>query len=304
LPRIVVALGGNALIRRRETASIETQRRRLAATATILATLAQSHALIVTHGNGPQIGLLAMRDAADPIGPAAPLDVLGAESEGQIGYLIEQALRAALPGREIATLLTEVVVDPGDPAFLHPSKPVGPLYDTAEAGRIGAARGWTFGKDGTGFRRLVPSPEPRRILEIGTIRLLVDAGVIVICAGGGGIPVTIDEPGMIRGIEAVIDKDLSAALLAAEIGADRLLLLTDVGGVLLGHGGPAPELLRTATPTALREMTFAAGSMGPKVEAACRFVERTGGIAAIGALDRCTDLLAGRAGTQVRPDPP
>lgn len=294
---IVVALGGNALLRRGERPSIAGQRRRLADAATGLAPLARAHALVVTHGNGPQIGLLALRAAADRAAPPVPLDVLGAESEGQIGYLIEQALREALPGREIATLLTQVAVDPDDPAFAAPSKPIGPAYDAAEARRLAAA-GWAMGADGAWFRRLVASPEPRRILEIGTIRLLVEAGVIVVCAGGGGIPVAIDAAFAIRGLEAVIDKDLAAGLLAAEIGAGHLLLLTDVDAVYRDFGTAAARAIRRAHPAALVPEDFAAGSMRPKVEAANRFASG-GGIAAIGALSDAPALIAGIAGTRI-----
>jgi len=294
----VVALGGNALIRRGERPTIEIQRQRLAETAATLAGLARSHDLVVTHGNGPQIGLLALRAAGSRAGPAEPLDVLGAESEGQIGYLIEQALRAALPGREIATLLTQVVVDPDDPAFATPTKPVGPAYRAAEAEAVAAAQGWTMGEDGAWFRRLVPSPEPRRILEIATIRLLIDAGVIVICAGGGGIPVAIDAAGTIRGIEAVIDKDLAGALLATEIGADVLMLLTDVDAVYRDFGKPSAHAIRRAHPDSIDPADFPAGSMRPKVEAARRFAA-TGGLGLIGALADAEALLAGRAGTRI-----
>jgi len=222
-----------------------------------------------------------------------------------IGYLLEQELMNALPGRPAATLLTQVGVDAADPAFAEPSKPIGPVYDERAGKRLAGERGWALAPDGDGdgVRRVVASPEPRAILELATIRLLIGAGVLVVCAGGGGIPVTITDEGAIHGVEAVVDKDRAAALLAEQLGADALLLLTDVPRVVAGWGTAAPVELDRATPTQLRDMSFAAGSMGPKVEAACRFVERTGGLAAIGALDDAEAILAGRAGTQIRLEP-
>jgi carbamate kinase len=228
--RIIAAIGGNALLRRGEALEIETQRRNLARAAVSIAALAEAHELVVTHGNGPQVGLLALQsEALDEVAPY-PLDVLDAESEGLIGYLIERELRRHLPGREIAALLTQVRVDPDDPAFEAPSKPIGPIYDASEIEALARACGWAFRPDGRGYRRVVPSPEPKAILELGTIRLLLDAGVVVVCAGGGGIPVAVDADLVVRGVEAVVDKDLTAALLATALGADALLLLTDVGG--------------------------------------------------------------------------
>jgi carbamate kinase len=244
------------------------------------------------------VGLLALQAAAYRDVAPYPLDVLGAESEGMIGYLLEQGLRNRLPGRDVATLLTQVVVDLADPAFAAPTKPIGPVYAEAEARSLAAAAGWAIAPDGAGWRRVVASPEPRAIVELPTIRLLLEAGVIVVCAGGGGIPVVCEGSGL-HGVEAVIDKDLASALLARELGADRLLLLTDVAAVELGHGSLAARPLREATPKELRCLAFAPGSMGPKVEAACRFVEATGGEAAIGALAQAAEILAGSAGTRV-----
>jgi carbamate kinase len=261
------------------------------------------HDVVIPHGNGPQVGLLALQsDAYRDVAPY-PLDVLGAESEGMIGYLLEQELMNALPGRPVATLLTQVSVDAADPAFAEPSKPIGPVYDEPAGKRLAAERGWVLAPDGDGVRRVVASPEPRAILEPATIRLLIGAGVLVVCAGGGGIPVTITAEGAIHGVEAVVDKDRAAALLAERLGADALLLLTDVPRVVAGWGTADAVELDRATPTQLRDLTFAAGSMGPKVEAACRFAERTGRLAAIGALDDAEAILAGRAGTQIRVDP-
>jgi carbamate kinase len=299
--RIVVALGGNALLRRGEELDADSQRRNLGRAAAALAEIARKHDLIVTHGNGPQVGLLALQSAAYGRTPPYPLDVLGAESEGMIGYLIEQELANLLPDRRIATLITRTEVDRQDRAFRHPTKPIGPVYDKAEAERLGRERGWAVAQDGRGYRRLVPSPEPRRILEIGTIKLLVDNGVIVICSGGGGVPVVLSEWGGIHGVEAVIDKDLSAALLAIEIGADMLLILTDVSAVFTHWDSPQAKALRACIPAELRNMTFAAGSMAPKVEAACRFVEKTGSSAAIGSLDDVVGIPKGEAGTLVYP---
>lgn len=296
---VVAALGGNALIRRGESSDPESQRRNVARAVLALADIARDHHLVITHGNGPQIGLLALQSAAMPDTAPVPLDLLGAETEGMIGYMIEQELANVLPGREIATLLTRVEVDPADVAFDHPSKPIGACYSEAEARRMAAERGWSVARDGVHFRRVVPSPEPRRILEQRTIELLLAAGTIVVCAGGGGIPVAIGADGGMRGVEAVIDKDLSAALLAEALRADVLLLMTDVPGVYAEWPNPVGGVIRRASPSELRRRSFAAGSMGPKVEAACRFVEKTGGRAMIGALEDAERLLRDDTGTSV-----
>lgn len=299
---LVVALGGNALLRRHEPLEANLQKRNVAAAvAKSVGPIARRHRVVITHGNGPQIGLLALQAAAYQEVQPYPLDVLGAESEGMIGYLIEQALAQELPDRDLATLLTQVEVDAGDPAFASPTKPVGPLYGEAASRDLAARTGWSFAREGDAFRRIVPSPVPRRILELNAIRLLVHAEVVVICAGGGGIPVIVTEEGGLRGVEAVIDKDRSAALLAEQIGADALLLLTDVAAVWTRWPAAEGRPIKTATPSQMRDLTFSAGSMGPKVEAACRFVERTGGIAAIGAMEEAVAILEGTAGTTVRP---
>lgn len=298
--RIVIALGGNALLRRGEPCDDETQRRNIAVAAAALARIAREHAVVVTHGNGPQVGLLALQaEAGDPSHPRG-LDVLGAETEGMIGYLVEQEIRNRLPGRSVATLLTQVVVAADDPAFEHPAKPIGPVYSAERAERLAAERGWTVAKDGEGYRRVVASPEPRRILELDTIRLLLDAGSVVVCAGGGGIPVVESPAGGLHGVEAVIDKDLASALLASELEADALLLLTDVDAVYDDWGTPSATPLREATPRELRQRSFAPGSMAPKVEAACRFVDARGGVAGIGRLEDAEEILAQRRGTIVR----
>jgi carbamate kinase len=299
--RIVLALGGNALLKRGEPLEAEIERRNVArAVASAVVPLARTHDLVVTHGNGPQVGLLALQAMAYRAVRPYPLDVLGAESEGMIGYLLEAAISAALPRRKVATLLTQVEVDPADPAFTHPQKPIGPLYGEAEARRLEQEMSWAMMRDGAHWRRAVPSPEPRRIRELDTIALLLAAGAIVICAGGGGIPV-VAAAGEIRGVEAVIDKDRAAALLARSLKADALLLLTDVPAVFAdwpARGNP----MRRTTPAALRGIAFAPGSMAPKVEAACRFVESGGRFAAIGAVEDAGEILADRAGTIIAAD--
>jgi carbamate kinase len=295
----VVALGGNALLRRGEPPEAARQRANVEAAADALAALAHRGPLVITHGNGPQVGLLALQSAAAG-GLPYPLDVLGAETEGMIGYLIEQALGNRLARRNVATLLTQVLVDPHDPAFGRPTKPIGPVYDKQEADRLAAERGWAIAPDTDCWRRVVPSPQPLDIVEIRTIELLLASGVVVICAGGGGVPVVADAGGDLHGVEAVIDKDLAAALLAERLGAEQLIMLTDVETVLDGFGGPDPQPIVRATPAELRSRRFAPGSMGPKVDAACRFVEATGGTAAIGALAWAAAVAEGRAGTRVR----
>jgi carbamate kinase len=298
--RVVAGLGGNALLRRGEPAEAELQRRNVEVAARTLAAVAREHELVVTHGNGPQVGLLALQSAAyDGVTPY-PFDVLGAESEGMVGYMLEQALENELPDRQVAALLTQVVVDPHDPAFGAPAKPIGPVYDEAAAKRLAGERGWTVQADGRGWRRVVPSPEPMEIVELRTIATLVRLGVVVICAGGGGIPVVKDDSRSLHGVEAVIDKDLSAALLALELGADALVLLTDVDGIELDYGTPEARPLREATPDELARLELPAGSMGPKAEAAARFVSGGGRLAAITSLERATAALEGRAGTTVR----
>jgi carbamate kinase len=299
--RVVIALGGNALLRSGEPTDDERQRRNAAA-AVAVAGIAREHSVVITHGNGPQVGQLALRaESFDPQHPPA-LDLLGAQTEGLIGYLIEQEIRNQLPGTRVATLLTQVVVAADDPAFEAPTKPIGPTYPRERAERLAAERGWAIAPDGEAYRRVVASPEPRRIVELETIQLLLEAGVVVVCAGGGGIPVVETPAGALRGIEGVIDKDLAAALLAVAVGADALLLLTDVGGVYTDWPMPAEHVLRDVHPRELRRLGLDPGSMGPKVEAACRFVEATGGIACIGRMEDAESLLAGRSGTLVRSD--
>jgi len=298
--RVVIALGGNALVRRDEPITVETQRRNLADAAKAVAAIAADHEVAVTHGNGPQVGLLALQAEAYREVSPYPLDVLGAESEGMIGYLIEQELRGRLPGRDVVTLLTQTEVDPGDPAFTHPTKPIGPVYTREDVEGLAAARRWRVAPDGIGWRRVVPSPEPLRILEVGAIRVLIDAGVLVVCAGGGGIPIVVTPSGGIRGVEAVVDKDFATGLLAREIRADALLLLTDVDAVYREWGTQRVQALGETTTSELRSLDLDVGSMGPKAEAACRFVETGGTIAGIGALCDAPEILAGTRGTRVR----
>ena len=298
--RVVAALGGNALLRRGEPLTIENQRENIRLAARALAPIALEHDLVLTHGNGPQVGLLALQNAAYRPDEGYPLDVLDAETEGMIGYLLEQELGNLLPAsRGLATMLTRIVVDPGDPAFERPTKPIGPVYEHDEAQRHAAEKGWTIAPDGAKWRRVVPSPQPRAILELDVIELLVREGIIVVCAGGGGIPVVPVPDGGYAGIEAVIDKDFAGALVATLLHADAFLMLTDVDAAYEGWGTPTARPIGVTTPEELGRLSFPAGSMGPKVEAACRFVRANGGFAAIGALADAPRLIERSAGTIV-----
>jgi carbamate kinase len=264
-----------------------------------LAPLAREHQLVITHGNGPQVGLLALQSAAYTAVESYPLDVLGAESQGMIGYMIEQELDQILDSRpHTVTLLTQVEVDRSDPAFANPSKFVGPVYDHVEAERLAQERGWVVKPDGNMWRRVVPSPAPRRILDTKVIDLLLNNGIVVVCTGGGGIPV-VREHDTLLGVEAVIDKDRASALLAVELRADVFVMVTDVAAVYADYGTPSQRALHTISPTELERFDFAAGSMGPKVESACTFARATGHTAVIGALSDIAELVYGRAGTQV-----
>lgn len=300
--RVVLALGGNALLRRGQPMSEQNQRKNVRIAAKALATIVREHQVVITHGNGPQVGLLALQSAAYKAVDAYPLDVLGAESEGMIGYLIEQELGNVLPhGQPIATLLTQVEVDPADPAFRRPSKPIGPIYTREEAEHLSRERGWATAPDNDRYRRVVPSPLPRHIFEINVIEYLVKLGVVVICAGGGGIPTAYRQDGSLMGVEAVIDKDRAGALLSRELRAEAYLMLTDVKAVYTDWGTPRARAIRRASPAALAELDFDAGSMGPKVEAASEFVRQTGSMAAIGSLEDTVALLHGNAGTLITP---
>lgn len=301
--RIVIALGGNALLKRGEAMTAEAQRRNIREAAVAIAPLADEHEIIITHGNGPQVGLLALQSECLKDSGSYPLDVIGAESEGMIGYLIEQELGNVLPeDKPIATILTMVEVDPDDPAFLNPAKFVGGIYSESEAAGIQADKGWTFKKDGDHFRRVVPSPAPLRIFEIKPIKWLIEKGAIVICAGGGGIPTAFkDGKNCLAGVEAVIDKDLAAELLAEETDADLLIMATDVGNVCINFREADEERIGPISASELKKYSFPAGSMGPKVEAAVKFAENTGRIAAIGALKDIGRIANGEAGTVVLP---
>jgi carbamate kinase len=304
--KVVVALGGNALLRRGQPMTVENQRANIRTACDRLAPIAEHHELIISHGNGPQIGLLALEEAAYEEVPESPLDVLGAETQGMIGYLVEQELGNRLPfEKPLASLLTMIEVDPDDPAFTDPSKPIGPLYDKTEADKLAAERGWAFKPDGDSMRRVVPSPVPKRIFEQRPITWLLDQGCVVICAGGGGIPVAYRPGRELVGVEAVIDKDRASALLARDIGADMLIMATDAQAVFVGFGTPQQRAIAAADPDALLgeyEAEFAAGSMLPKVIAACDFARATGKPAMIGALADIDAMLAGTAGTCVTAD--
>jgi carbamate kinase len=303
-PRAVVALGGNALLRRGEPLEAANQTRAARAAARVLARVAPTHQLVVTHGNGPQVGLLALMSEAFTDTAPYPLDVLGSETEGQIGYVLELELDNAIDDQDTVAVLTRVVVDAHDPAFRAPSKFIGPMYSATVAQSAAETHGWTVKPDGDGWRRVVPSPQPRRIVQLHAIERLVEAGFLVICTGGGGIPVVEGPGGNYRGVEAVIDKDLASALLATNLGVETLVLATDVDAVYDGYGTAAQRPISRATPSGLSAHHFPAGSMAPKVEAVCRFVEHTGGRGVIGSLAEIDDLLRGRAGTQVLPRGP
>src|SRR5215468_3634390 len=300
--RLVIAVGGNALLERGQRPDAAVQHQNAMRAARAIAPLAAEHEVVITHGNGPQVGLLALESAADPqLTVPYPFDVLGAQTQGMIGYWLLQALQNALPGRQVAAVVNQTLVSVADPAFRAPTKFVGEVYDEASAHRLAAERGWSIAPDGQRWRRVVPSPAPQRIVETRIIRLLLTSGAVVVCAGGGGVPVIRNEAGKLQGVEAVVDKDLATAVLAEALEADALLMLTDVPAVVRGFGTPDAEPILRATPAALRRENFPAGSMGPKVEAACRFVEVTGDLAAIGALSDAAHILAGKAGTVVTP---
>ena len=298
--RVVVALGGNALLRRGQELNAENQRNNIRVAARQLATVHSDHELVVAHGNGPQVGLLALMDAAYTAVDPYPLDVLGAETVGQIGYMIEQELGNIIPYEDhIVTILTQILVDQSDPAFQNPTKPVGPVYDKAQADKLQQEKGWTMAPDGAHFRRVVPSPLPIKIIEMNVIRTLVDNGIVVICAGGGGIPVAYDDNRKLFGVEAVIDKDLASALLARGLDADMFAMLTDVPNVYADYGTDRQRAIRAAHPDAIEKLDFATGSMGPKVMGACWFVRETGNQSAIGQLSDLSSVISGDAGTVI-----
>ncbi len=301
--RIVVALGGNALLQRGQTPDAEVQERNVATAVAALAPLAAEHELVLTHGNGPQVGVLALQSASDPhLTTPYPFDVLGAQTQGMIGYWLLQAMQNALPRRQVAAIINQTLVEAHDPAFANPTKFVGEVYDETEAKRLAAERGWTVKPDGDHWRRVVGSPTPKRVVETRLIRLLLESGAIVVCAGGGGVPVVRNEQGLLDGVEAVVDKDLTSSVLAEALDADALLVLTDVAHVSRDFGTDHAEPIHRASAVGLRREEFPAGSMGPKVEAVCRFVEVTGNMAAIGRLEDAEAILHGDAGTIVTPD--
>ncbi|MGO9344088.1 MAG: carbamate kinase [Acidimicrobiales bacterium] len=297
--RVVAALGGNALLERGEPPDSEIQAHHIENAVRALAPIARDNDLVVTHGNGPQIGLLALESARDPqLAHPYPLDVLGAQTQGMVGYWLLQQL-GNVSGRQVACMLTQTLVDESDPAWSDATKFIGPVYTEEEAKRLAAERGWQVRADGKSWRRVVASPEPISVVEQSLVDRLLDQGVIVVCAGGGGVPVVRGIDGGLRGVEAVVDKDRTAGILAVAVHADLLLLLTDVPGVVSGFGTPEAQTIRNASPAELRRLELPAGSMGPKVEAVCDFVERTGRSAVIGALDQAGAILKGEAGTLV-----
>jgi carbamate kinase len=297
--RVVVALGGNALLKRGQPLTAENQRRNVAIAAKALAPLAHDYQLVISHGNGPQVGLLSLQSAAYEEIEEYPLDILGAQTEGMIGYIIEQELGNLLPMEEpLATILTMVEVDPDDPAFNNPTKPIGPVYSEQEAKILAKQKGWSVAPDGEHWRRVVASPEPQRIFEMRPIHWLLENGATVICAGGGGIPTVYKPDGTLEGVEVVVDKDRASALLAFELDAGLLILATDTDGVYLDWGTEDARIINRVTPEQMEQYEFEEGSMGPKVEAACGFVRRSGGRAVIGSLTDMQGMVAGTAGTQ------
>ena len=300
--RIVAALGGNALLRRGQIPDAAVQEANVAEAVEALAPIAAPHQLVLTHGNGPQVGVLAVQSASDPhLTTPYPFDVLGAQTQGMIGYWLLQALQNHLGHRQVAAIINQTLVSADDPAFADPTKFIGEVYDEATARRLAGERGWTVKADGSHWRRVVGSPEPLRVVETELIRQLLTGGAVVVCAGGGGVPVIRNERGSLEGVEAVVDKDLASSVLAIALEADVLLILTDVPNVYRDFGEPGQVAITRSTPSAIRREELPAGSMGPKVEAACRFVEITGGMAAIGRLADVEQILAGTAGTIITP---
>ena len=298
--KIVIALGGNALLKRGEPMTADNQRANVKTACEQIARVYDGNQLIITHGNGPQVGLLALQNNAYKEVPMYPLDVLGAETVGMIGYMIQQELSNAVPrSASIATVLTQIQVDPNDPAFAKPSKPVGPVYTKTEADKIAAEKGWIMAPDNDKYRRVVASPKPKNIYGLKPLKTLIEAGYIVVCGCGGGIPTWVDEYGKQHGSEAVIDKDLATALLATLIDADLFVIATDVDGAYLDWGKPEQKRIALAAPDAALAFGFASGSMGPKIEAAANFAKATGKDAVIGALADIEQIVAGKAGTRI-----
>ena len=297
-PTVVVALGGNALLRRGEPLEADIQRKNIATAAKTIARIAEDYNVVLVHGNGPQVGLLALQNSAYTKVSPYPLDVLGAESQGMIGYMLIQELKNLMPSRNVTALLTQVQVDPEDPAFANPTKFIGPVYEEAEARALAAEKQWSVKADGKFFRRVVPSPLPQRIVEGDAIETLIAQGHLIICTGGGGIPVTWDGQSL-TGIEAVIDKDLCSSLLASQLKADLLVIATDVNAAFIDYGKPTQKAISQAHPDDMEKLGFAAGSMGPKVQAACEFARHTGKVAVIGSLADIEAIVQGSAGTRI-----
>lgn len=298
--RIVIALGGNALLKRGEPMHYEVQRANVRMACQQIAKVLPGNELIITHGNGPQVGLIALQQNAYTDVPMYPLDAIGAESVGMIGYMIARELTNVVPRSiTVTNVLTQTEIDPNDPAFKQPTKPIGPIYTKEEAERLSQTNGWTMASDNDKFRRVVASPNPQRILGLSALKTLIENGHLVVCCGGGGVPVYFDQKGQLIGAEAVIDKDLASSLLAISVNADLFVIATDVDGVYTDWGKPSQSLIRQIDATSLRIMAFAQGSMGPKVEAACRFVEQTERTAVIGALDQIEKIINGEKGTQI-----
>ncbi|KAI3435537.1 hypothetical protein D9Q98_001602 [Chlorella vulgaris] len=299
-PVVVVAFGGNALLKRGEPLTMEAQQRNARSAAVAVKQLVDAgYRVCVTHGNGPQVGLLAEQD------PAARLDVLDAETEGQLGFVLELELQNVMQDRQVAVLLTQVVVDLADEAFQSPRKQVGPHYSQQEAQRLADAKGWTVAPDGDSYRRVVASPLPLDIVEAGPINTLLQAGVIIVCCGGGGIPVSVDSAsGQKRGVEAVVDKDEASALLGIKLRAEWLLMLTDATAIFDPAAWPAEQrpVPSPARCSQLKGMGFASGSMAPKVAAACRFVAATGARAGVGSIQDALGIISGQAGTVIVAD--
>jgi len=297
--RIVIALGGNALLRRGEEMTAENQRENIRIAAKVLAPIIEKHEVLISHGNGPQVGLLSLQSAAYKEVEEYPLDILGAQTQGMIGYMIEQELGNHLPVEiPIASILTMVEIDPEDTAFSNPTKPIGPIYDEKEARDLAKLKGWNIKQDGDYWRRVVPSPEPHRIFQLRPIHWLLEKGTVVICAGGGGIPTSYKDNGKLEGVEVVIDKDRASSLLAFELEADLLIMATDTDGVYIDWGGESEKIISKTTPEEISKYSFDKGSMGPKVEAACSFVERSGQRAVIGSLKDIEKMVSGISGTQ------
>ncbi|MTD27037.1 carbamate kinase [Erwinia sorbitola] len=297
---LVIALGGNALLPRGAVLSAENQYQSIALIAGAIGRLAKKYRIAIVHGNGPQVGLLALQNLAYRDVPPYPLDILVAETQGMIGYMLAQQLTALDPEQPVSTLLTRVQVDGNDPAYQEPGKYIGPVYQPEQQQELEKKYGWSMKLDGKYLRRVVPSPEPKKIIDIDAIKLLLDSNHIVICNGGGGVPVMNTDKGL-TGSEAVIDKDLASALLAESLNADHLVILTDADAVYQHWGTPRQQAIRSATTQELAPMAVADGAMGPKIMAVSRFVERSGKVAHIGALQDIDAVLAGTAGTLITP---